>query len=73
MPFEHMGRLLLFFGVVLAILGLLFMFGGRIFSLGRLPGDIVVKRGNFTFYFPLATSILISIALSLIGWLISRR
>ncbi|MGE5484871.1 MAG: DUF2905 domain-containing protein [Ignavibacteriales bacterium] len=73
MPFEQMGRLLLFLGVILAAFGLLIMFGGRLFSLGRLPGDIVIRRGNFTFYFPLATSILISIALSLIGWLVSRR
>lgn len=41
--------------------------------LGRLPGDIIIKRDNFTFYFPLATSVLVSIVLSLLAWLIFRR
>ena len=58
-----MGKLLVFFGLGIAALGLLVMVG---VPLGRLPGDIVVKRGNFSFYFPLATSILLSILLTLI-------
>ena len=58
-----MGKLLVFFGLGIAALGLLVMVG---VPLGRLPGDIVVKRGNFSFYFPLATSIILSILLTLI-------
>ena len=58
-----MGRLLVFLGLGIAALGLLIMLGAPI---GRLPGDIYVRRGNFSFYFPLATSIILSIILTLI-------
>jgi len=60
-----LGGVLILLGVVLLVLGLLFSFGGKLFGLGRLPGDIVVRRGNFTLYFPLATSILLSLLLTL--------
>ena len=58
-----MGRVLLYLGLGIAALGLLVMVG---VPFGRLPGDIVVRRGNFSFYFPLATSIILSILLTLI-------
>jgi hypothetical protein len=67
------GKVLIFFGATLIIIGLLFMFAPKIPLIGRLPGDIYVKKGNFTFYFPLATSILLSVILSLILLLIGRR
>jgi hypothetical protein len=57
------GKLLLIAGLVIAGIGLLVMAG---VPLGRLPGDIVIRRGSGTFYFPLATSILLSIILSLL-------
>ncbi|MCI0546935.1 MAG: DUF2905 domain-containing protein [Candidatus Rokubacteria bacterium] len=70
------GKILVGFGVVLVILGaLLIVFGnfsGRGAWIGRLPGDIVIERGNFRFYFPLATSILISIVLTLVFALFRR-
>lgn len=62
------GKLLIVFGLILAAAGLLLLFSDKIPWLGRLPGDITVKRDHFTFYFPLATCILISIILSLILW-----
>ncbi len=62
------GKLLIVFGLILAAVGLLLLFSDKIPWLGRLPGDITVKRDNFTFYFPLATCFLISIILSLILW-----
>ncbi len=62
------GKLLIVFGLILAAAGILLLFSDKIPWLGRLPGDITVKRDNFTFYFPLATCILISIILSLILW-----
>ena len=62
------GKLLIVFGLILAAVGLLLLFSDKIPWLGRLPGDITVKRDNFNFYFPLATCILISIILSLILW-----
>jgi len=58
-----MGRTLVLIGLAIAGLGLLIMVG---VPLGRLPGDFAVRRGNFSFYFPLATSILLSIILTLI-------
>jgi len=64
-----MGKLLVFVGLGIAALGLLVMVG---LPLGRLPGDIVVKRGNFSFYFPLATSIILSILLTLLFALFRR-
>ncbi|MFQ5532770.1 MAG: DUF2905 domain-containing protein [Candidatus Methylomirabilales bacterium] len=71
--FEGLAKLLILFGVVLALLGGLLLFVGKIPFIGRLPGDIYIQRGNFTFYFPLATSILVSIILTLLFSLFSRR
>ncbi|MBU4311285.1 MAG: DUF2905 domain-containing protein [Candidatus Omnitrophica bacterium] len=68
-----MGRVLILFGVILIITGLLCTFGANIPCIGKLQGDICIKKGNFTFYFPLATSIIISIILSLIIIFIGRR
>lgn len=67
-----MGRMLMWAGALLFVAGLLFHFGGRFLSLGRLPGDLVYQKGNFTFYFPLATSILLSIVLTAVLWLLRR-
>jgi len=66
------GRLLLILGGVLIVLGLVLTLAGRVPLLGRLPGDIAYRRGNFTFYFPLATSILLSLLLTAILWLFRR-
>ena len=64
-----MGKLLVILGLVLAGVGLLMMAG---FPLGRLPGDLTVRRGAFTFYFPLASSILVSVVLTLLFYLLRR-
>lgn len=64
-----MGKALILIGLAIAGLGLITMMG---FPLGRLPGDFAVKRGNFSFYFPLATSIILSILLTLILALFRR-
>lgn len=69
----EIGRMLVTLGIMLAVIGGLIMLLGRFgLPLGRLPGDILYRGKNTTFYFPLATSILISIALSVILFLISR-
>jgi hypothetical protein len=68
----EMGRLLLVLGALLFVLGLVLTFAGRVPLVGRLPGDIVYRRGNFTFYFPLATSILLSLLLTGLLWLFRR-
>lgn len=69
---QGLGKSLIVFGLIIAVLGVVLTFAGKIPWLGRLPGDIYVKRDNFTFYFPLATSILISVILSLILWLLRK-
>ncbi|MGQ9531637.1 MAG: DUF2905 domain-containing protein [Desulfotomaculales bacterium] len=63
---ENLGRMLLLLGFFLLVTGGLFLTAGKFFGLGRLPGDIFVQRGNFTFYFPLLSSLLISVVLSLL-------
>jgi hypothetical protein len=70
---EQIGKFLLIVGVVLMGLGLLLMLGGRIPWFGKLPGDFLIQKKNFTFYFPLATSILLSIVLTLIFWILGRK
>ncbi len=65
-----MGRLLILIGLLIAGAGLLMTLG---VPLGRLPGDLSFRRGNFSFYFPLATSILASIILTLLMMLFGRR
>ena len=71
------GRMLVLLGVVLVVVGGLLWLGGgvggKVPFLGRLPGDIHVERGNWSFYFPLTTSILLSIVLTLILAFLSRR
>ena len=64
-----MGRLLIVLGLVIALAGLLITLG---VPLGRLPGDFQVRRGNFSFYFPLATSVIASIVLTLLMWMFRR-
>ena len=66
-----MARWLIILGVVLIVAGLLWPWLGRL-GLGRLPGDIVIERENFRLYLPITTSILVSIMLSLILWLLNR-
>ena len=66
--FMMIGALIFIFGVIIFLADKI---GGRIPFIGRLPGDILVQKKNFTFYFPITTSILISIILTLILWLIS--
>jgi hypothetical protein len=61
-----LGKLLILLGVFVILIGLLLLFGEKIPWIGRLPGDILIRKKNFSFYFPLTTSILISIILTLL-------
>ena len=71
--FRELGRALLMLGGLLALVGAFFYFGGKLpFRLGRLPGDIVHEGEHTRFYFPITTSILLSLGLSLLFWFISR-
>ena len=73
MEFHTLGKLLLLLGGILIIIGAAVTLAAKIPWLGRLPGDIYIQRPNFTFFFPLTTSILISIVLSLLWYFLSRR
>jgi hypothetical protein len=68
------GRALIVAGLVLVGVGLLFTLGERLpIRFGRLPGDIVIRGKNGTFYFPIVTCLLVSVVLTLLSWLFSRR
>jgi hypothetical protein len=71
--FDSLGKLLIVFGVVLALVGGLLVLAGKVPFLGRLPGDIVVRRENWGVYFPLTTCIVISVLLTLLFSFFGRR
>jgi Protein of unknown function (DUF2905) len=66
------GKVLIFLGLVLMALGIIFVFGGRIPWLGNLPGDIYIQRDRFTFYFPLMTCLIVSAVISLVLYFFRR-
>jgi hypothetical protein len=66
-----MGKVLIFVGLALAALGVIWLVGERL-GLGRLPGDIVIERNGLRIYLPLMTSLIVSVALSLLLWLFNR-
>ena len=69
----EIGKMLVILGLLVAVAGLVFILMGRThLPIGRLPGDIVYRGKHTTFYFPLATSILLSVVLTLVLWLLGR-
>jgi hypothetical protein len=72
-PIKQAAIFLILTGGLIIVVGVLMLFGDKIPFLGKLPGDISIKRDNFTFYFPITTCILISLIITLIFWLIGRR
>ena len=70
---SDVGRVLVALGLLIALAGVVLMLVGRVPWLGRLPGDIHIERGNFSFYFPLATSLLLSAVLTLLLYIVGRR
>ena len=67
-----LGRTLIILGLVIVLVGIVVSLAGKLPWLGRLPGDIAIKRENFSFYFPLGTCLLLSALLSLVMWLFRR-
>ena len=65
----YFSKLLIFIGIIFIIVGILFLFN---IPIGKLPGDILIKKDNFTFYFPIITCIIVSILISFIMWLLSK-
>jgi len=70
---SDIGRALIAVGLLVALVGVVLTVAGRVPWLGRLPGDIHIQRGNWSFYFPLATSLVLSVVLSLLLYLVGRR
>lgn len=70
---QELGRTLVILGVVVAAVGGVLLFAGKVPWFGRLPGDIVVRREHFTFYFPIVTSIVVSLVITLLLNLFFRR
>ncbi len=68
-----LGKTLILFGILMIVMGTIFTLGGKLSWFGRLPGDIYIQKKNFTFFFPITTSILISVILSLILILLRKR
>jgi len=68
-----LGKMLILLGVFIILIGLLLLIGEKIPWIGRLPGDIIIRKKNFTFYFPIVTSILISIILTLLFTLFRKK
>ena len=69
----EIGKSIIFFGIIIVIIGIILLFSDKLpFNLGKLPGDIAIKKENFSFYFPITTSIIISIVLSLLLFLYGK-
>ncbi len=69
---QGLGKLLVLVGIVLVVVGAVLWKTGSFGGLGRLPGDIVLQKGNSTFYFPLVTCILLSLVLTVVSWLLRK-
>ncbi len=73
MTMAEIGKSIIFIGIIIIIIGVLLLFSDKLpFNLGKLPGDISYKKENFSFYFPITTSILISIVLSMLFYFFSK-
>ncbi len=70
--FQPIGKILIVIGIFIIVIGIIFLFGNKIPFLGKLPGDIIIKKKNFTIYFPIVTSILLSAIFSFIIYLFRK-
>jgi hypothetical protein len=70
---HDLGKSLVVIGLLIAVIGVVLVLAGRVPWLGRLPGDIHIQRGNWSFYFPVVTSLVVSVLLTLLFWLFGRR
>jgi len=67
------GKIIIFIGLLLVLIGFIFMLGSKLPFIGKLPGDLAIERKNYSFYFPVTTCIIISVILSFILWFFNRR
>ncbi len=68
----HLGKILIVAGIVLFLVGVLFYWGEKLPWLGKLPGDVIIKKKNFTIYFPVASCLLISLLLTLVFFVLNK-
>jgi len=68
-PLHPLGKVLVIIGGIIVVIGILMMFGNKIPYIGKLPGDIIIRKKNFTIYFPITTLILLNLILLIISWL----
>ena len=73
MAIESLGKFLITIGIIAIVLGAVFVMFGKVPWIGRLPGDIILRRGKVTFYFPIVTMLLLSIILTILFNLIGRK
>lgn len=71
--FDSIGKSLIYLSIIITMIGVLIYFGAKVFNFGRLPGDIRIEKENFGFYFPIVSSIVISIILTIVLNLFTRR
>jgi hypothetical protein len=71
--FQALGRILIIVGIIILVMGSFFIFGNKIPYLGRLPGDIIIQKKNFTFYFPLTTIIVLNLVIFLLIYLFKKQ
>lgn len=71
-PLNSLGKSLIVIGGLIIVIGLLLIYGNKIPYIGKLPGDIITKKKNFTFYFPITTLIILNLVLLLIAWLFRK-
>jgi hypothetical protein len=70
---QQLGKMLIVIGIIIIVAGIVLLFVKKMpFGLGKLPGDIYIKKDNFTFYFPITTAIIISVVLSIIFYIVSK-
>ncbi|MCD5405627.1 DUF2905 domain-containing protein [Peptococcaceae bacterium] len=72
-PFQSIGKIIFSIGILMVIVGGAMMLTGKLFNFGKLPGDIYIQKGSFTFFFPIATMILISIILTILLNILFRK
>ena len=72
-PFQSIGKVIFSIGILMVIVGGAMMLTGKLFNFGKLPGDIYIQKGSFTFFFPIATMILISIILTILLNILFRK
>jgi formate hydrogenlyase subunit 3/multisubunit Na+/H+ antiporter MnhD subunit len=70
---SDIGKIIIFIGLLLVVIGFVYMVGNKLPFIGKLPGDIAIERKNYSFYFPITTCIIVSIVLSFIFWLFNKR